>query len=257
MEATVREWIGHTAIDPDGTKIGKISDVYVDDETGRPEWLAVKTGLFGTHVSFVPLEGATADGDDIRLAFSKDVVKDAPHADPDGHLEPAEEQALYRHYRGGNGNRTDGHATEHVATQGRGTQGRAGGDERASSDDAMTRSEEQLRVGKDRQETGRVRLRKYVETEHEQVTVPVQREQVRVEREPITEANRGAAMSGPDISEAEHEVVLHEEQPVVDKQTVPKERVRLGTDTETDEESVEADLRKERIETDTDKTRDR
>jgi uncharacterized protein (TIGR02271 family) len=114
----------------------------------------------------------------------------------------------------------------------------------------MTRSEERLNVGTERQATGRARLRKYVTTENVTKTVPVQREEVRIEREPITDANRGAALSGPDISEEEHEVTLHEERPVIDKETVPVERVRLEKDTVTDQETVSEEVRKERIDTD-------
>ena len=119
----------------------------------------------------------------------------------------------------------------------------------------MTRSEEELRVGTAQQETGRVRLRKYVVTDQVQTTVPVQREEMRVEREPITDANRDQALAGPEISDEEHEVVLHEEVPVVDKQTVPKERVSLQKDTVTEERGVSEQVRKERIETEGDNRR--
>jgi uncharacterized protein (TIGR02271 family) len=112
----------------------------------------------------------------------------------------------------------------------------------------MTRSEEELRVGTTERERGRVRLRKYVTTEQVQQTVPVQRERVRVEREPITDANLDAATSGPDISEEEHEVILREEEPVVEKRVVPRERVRLDKDTVTGEERVAEELRREQIE---------
>ena len=116
----------------------------------------------------------------------------------------------------------------------------------------MTRSEEELRVGKAERERGRARLRKYVVTEEVQQTVPVQREEVRVEREPISEGNVDAAMDGPAISEEEHEVVLHEEEVVTDKRAVPKERVRLEKDTVTDQQQVSEEVRKERIEADGD-----
>ena len=119
----------------------------------------------------------------------------------------------------------------------------------------MTRSEEELAVGTTARERGRVRLRKYVTTEQEQVTVPVQREEVRVEREPITDANLDAAMTGPDITEAEHEVTLREEAPVVEKRAVPKERVRLDTDTVTEERQVTEEVRKEQIEVEGDRDR--
>jgi uncharacterized protein (TIGR02271 family) len=121
-----------------------------------------------------------------------------------------------------------------------------------NTDDAMTRSEEQVRVGTQNVETGRARLRKYVVTENVTQTVPVSREEVRVEREPITDANVGAATSGPDISEEEHEVTLHEERPVVEKETVPVERVRLDTETVTDQAQVNEEVRKEQIDVDGD-----
>jgi uncharacterized protein (TIGR02271 family) len=130
-------------------------------------------------------------------------------------------------------------------TEGRDVSGRA-------TDDAMTRSEERLRVGKERAETGRARLRKYIVTENVQTTVPVSREEVRIEREPITDANRDAAMSGPDLTEEEHEVTLTEERPVVGKETVPVERVRLGKEQITEEEQVSEQVRKEQIETEGD-----
>jgi uncharacterized protein (TIGR02271 family) len=118
------------------------------------------------------------------------------------------------------------------------------------TDDAMTRSEEEMHVGTEREERGRARLRKYVVTEQVEKTVPVQREEVRIEREPITGANRDEALSGPDISEDEHEVVLHEERPVIDKKVVPKERVRMEKDTVREDRNVSGEVRKERIEAD-------
>jgi uncharacterized protein (TIGR02271 family) len=127
------------------------------------------------------------------------------------------------------------------ATVGRDTSG-------PTTDDAMTRSEEELRVGTAQRERGRVRLRKYVTTEHVQQTLPVRRERARVEREPITDANLDAATSGPDVSEEEHEVILREEEPVVEKRVVPRERVRLDKDTVTGEERVAEQVRKEQIE---------
>jgi uncharacterized protein (TIGR02271 family) len=119
-------------------------------------------------------------------------------------------------------------------------------------DDAMTLSEERLRVGTQTQETGRARLRKYVVAENVTQTVPVQREEVRLEREPITDANAGDATSGPDFTESEHEVTLREERPVVEKEAVPVERVRLATDTVTDDVTVSEDVRKEEVDSDVD-----
>jgi uncharacterized protein (TIGR02271 family) len=255
----------------DGEKIGSIGQLYADDDTGEPTWVTVKTGLFGTSQSFVPVEGAHSQGDDLVVPYTKEHVKDAPRVDVDGHLTPEEEDRLYTYYD--RGARTYSDAREDVDLQGdadlnAGTpttgidrdrdldrdttsRGTVGHDTSGpNTDDAMTRSEERLHVGTEREATGRVRLRKYVTTENVTKTVPVQREEVRLEREPITDANRGAAMSGPDISEEEHEVTLHEERPVVEKETVPVERVRLDKDVVQDDVTVSEEVRKEHIDAD-------
>jgi uncharacterized protein (TIGR02271 family) len=252
---------GRTLVDPAGEKIGKVDEVYTDREGGQPEWALVHTGLLGTKQSFVPLRAASASGEDVRVTVDKQAVKDAPTVEAGQELSEAEERRLFEHY--GVPYTTEGSTTaqgapgdEYTAT-GAGAPGGAVGRDVSgpTTDDAMTRSEEELRVGTREREAGRVRLRKYVVTEHVQQTVPVQREEVRIEREPITDANAGAAMSGPEISEEEHEVVLHEEEPVVEKRVVPKERVRLDKDKITEEHQVSDEVRKERIDVDDDARR--
>jgi uncharacterized protein (TIGR02271 family) len=181
------------------------------------------------------------------LQVEKAHVKDAPGIDADGELSETEERQLFTHY-------DLGYETDRDAATGNGHDSTGNGHDVSgpNTDDAMTRSEEELRVATERREAGRARLRKYVVTETEERTVPVRREEVRVEREPITDGNVDQALDGPEISEEEHEVVLHEERPVVDKKTVPKERVRLTAEEHTDEQTVSEDVRKERIETDGD-----
>jgi uncharacterized protein (TIGR02271 family) len=237
---TARAWQGSTLVDRDGDRIGTIDGIYLDDQTGQPEWALVNTGLFGTKSTFVPLAQATQTGDEVRVPYDKQLVKDAPRVDVDQHLSEAEERQLWRHYG------LDYDRTTRRRATGRGAVGRDVSG--PTTDDAMTRSEEELRVGTAQRERGRVRLRKYVTTEQVQQTVPVRREKARVEREPITDANIDAATSGPDISEEEHEVILREEEPVVEKRVVPRERVRLDKDTVTGEERVAEEVRKEQIE---------
>jgi uncharacterized protein (TIGR02271 family) len=240
-----------TVVGVDGEKIGTVGQVYLDDQTGQPEWVTAKTGLFGTSETFIPLRDATLRGDDVQVPYGKDKVKEAPRIDDtEGHLSPDEEAELYRYYGlGFSDTRVDtGVATEGRADDARGTVGRDTSG--PTTDDAMTRSEERLHVGTESQETGRARLRKYVVTENVSQTVPVSHDEVRLEREPITEANVGAAMSGPDISEEEHEVTLEAERPVVQKETVPVERVRLDKETVTENVSVNDEVRKEQIELD-------
>jgi uncharacterized protein (TIGR02271 family) len=267
-----QQYIGRTATDLEGNKVGKIGQVYLDDRTGEPLWVTVSTGLFGNRQSFAPITGSAFDGDDVRLAVSKDTIKDAPNVDNDQHISGDEQNALYDYYgdnlvsrgagrqetgRAGLGDREEagyvadaGYSPDTAGTMDQSqtaadTGGYAPGETTAG--DAMTRSEERLNVGKETVEAGRARLRKYVVTENVTRTVPVSHEEVRVEREPITDANRDAALSGEPIGEDEHEVTLRAERPVVEKEAVPVERVRLTTDTVTEDAQVSESVRKEQI----------
>ncbi|HSK37497.1 MAG TPA: PRC and DUF2382 domain-containing protein [Actinomycetota bacterium] len=260
---TAQNWQGRTMVDPAGDKLGTIDAIYLDDETGQPEWATVTSGMFSAKTAFVPLAQARDTGASVQVPYDKQQVKNAPTMQADGNLSQDEEAELYRHYGldysehrsdsglpAGERDRDRDGIDDHVqdTAVGRDTSG-------PTTDDAMTRSEEELRVGTETRERGRARLRKYVTTEEQTVTVPVQREEVRVEREPITDANRDAATSGPAISEEEHEVTLREEEVVVDKRAVPKERVRLDKDTVTEERQVAEDVRKEQIEVEGDQDR--
>jgi uncharacterized protein (TIGR02271 family) len=256
---TVRGWQGRTMVDGGGDRIGSIEGIYADDQSGEPEWALVNTGLFGTKSTFVPIVQASERNGDVQVPYDKQLVKDAPRIEADQHLSEAEEQQLWRHYGLDYGAGQAGTAaqrqpdTEEIDRPvGAAAGGRRAGDDTAGRgvNEAMTRSEEELRVGTETRQRGRARLRKYVTTETQQITVPVQREEVRVEREPITDANLDAATSGPELTESEHEVVLHEERPVVDKEVVPRERVRLDTETVTEERQVGEEVRKEQIEVD-------
>jgi uncharacterized protein (TIGR02271 family) len=247
---TVQSWQGRTMVDPAGDKLGTIDAIYLDDETGQPEWATVTNGLFTAKTAFVPLAQAQPMGDSVQVPYDRQQVTDAPSMQADGSLSQDEEAQLYRHYglddtesRSESGLPAGTVDHNQDDTVGRDVSG-------PTTDDAMTRSEEELAVGTQTRERGRARLRKHVTTEQVTKTVPVQREEVRVEREPITDANLDAATSGPAISEEEHEVTLHEETPVVEKRVVPRERVRLDTETVSDERQVSEDVRKEQVEVD-------
>ena len=267
-------WRGQDLHGSDGEKLGKIEEIYLDAETREPEWALVTTGLFGTKQSFVPLREANTSGDGVSVPFDKSTVKDSPTIDPDGRLSQEEEAELYRHYgmeyseaqsgsglpdsgpTGGNGDRDFADTDRDVSDRDVSDRGTTGYDTSGpTTDDAMTRSEEELTVGKTERESGRVRLQKYVVEEEVTQTVPVRREEVRIEREPITDANVGDATSGPAISEEEHEVVLHEEAPVAEKRVVPKERVRLDKDVQTEDRQVSDTVRKEQVDVDGDADR--
>ena len=113
-------------------------------------------------------------------------------------------------------------------------------------DDATTRPQTRQNLGSEQPPAGRARLRKYVTTENVARTVPVQRQEIRIEREPITDENRDEVLSGPGRDD-EHEVILYEERVKVEKESVPVERVRIGTETVTEEVAVNGEVRKEHI----------
>ncbi len=258
---------GREVHDRDGDKIGTAGQVWTD-AAGLPTWVSVRTGLFGLNESLVPLQDADLADDRLVVPFDKATVKDAPNVDA-AHDEPLSQEEVdrlysyygvrphdsYQSYQAGAAAGNEYYADrdrepratdyEQGAGQGDGHYGTRGD---GIGDDAMTRSEERLNVGTEREQTGRARLRKYVATEHQSVDVPVTREEVRLEREPITDANRDDAFRGPDLTESEHEVTLHEERPVVQTETVPVERVRLGKESVTEERTVGGEVRKEQIE---------
>ncbi|MBM7173166.1 PRC and DUF2382 domain-containing protein [Streptomyces sp. G44] len=265
---------GLTAYDRTGEKIGSIERVYLDDRTGRPEWVTVKTGMFGMKESFVPLAGARLRGDDLHVTATKEAVKEAPRVDADQHLDPGQEHELYAHYGlarpgtapgmapTGTGTGTAG-TQEHPLTGAAGagvgagagagagkrefaTRAGMGKDEKAREE--LVRSEERLRIGTEEEEVGRARLRKTVVSEDVTTSVPLSHEEVRVVREPIREGERVRG----NIGEAETEVTLHAERAVVSKETVPVERVHLETEKVTETREVSDTVRKEQIEFDDD-----
>ena len=264
--------LGSDVYDADGDKIGGVGQVYLDDATGDPSWVSVSTGWFGGAQSLVPLSDANYDADGgLRVPYSKDVVKDAPRVEDDQHLSPAEEEQLYSYYSRTDYNDWDGRSfdatDDDVALAGtrrdvdfdrdvdvdvnrRGVDVDVdvdrGLDVDRDRDLSMTRSEERLNVGKEQVEGGRVRLRKYVTTEEQHVTVPVQKEVLSVERTPVEGDARAAGIIGE--GEQVEEVVLREERPVVTKETVAVENVAINKDVVTEQHEVTETVAKEHIE---------
>ena len=158
------DWQGRTLKDRNGDKIGTIDALYLDQQTDKPEWALVNTGLFGTKSSFVPLAGATPRGEDVVVGVETQQVKDAPKMAPNEELSEEQEAQLFRHY--GIDYTAEGSVT--ATDNARGAVGRDTSG--PTTDDAMTRSEEELRVGTAKHERGRARLRKYVVTEQVQKT---------------------------------------------------------------------------------------
>ena len=245
---------GHV-VGSDGENIGKVGEVYVDDASGQLSWVTVKTGLFGSRESFVPLDDATVNDDTITVPYDKAMIKDAPHAEPGDPLSPEQEDELYRYYNISAGmstqNTTAEYAAEHIektsTVAGAATTGAAlkTGRKDPEADGYLTRSEEQLRVGTQKVEAGRARLRKFVVTEQQTVTVPVRHDEVKIVREPL---KPGESVDGATIGEDAIEVTLMQDQVKVDKQVVGVEKVKLATETVTEQQQVTDAVRKEQIE---------
>ncbi|NKY89280.1 DUF2382 domain-containing protein [Nocardia veterana] len=235
-----------TVYDSHDDKIGKVKNIYVNNETGSPTWVAVSTGLF-RHDSLVPLVGAqhNPQADALRVSVDKEMVKSAPAVEQDGHISSQGEAELFRHYHVDPNHAGWDAYGRAVRGTGDGTGRQAQPGTNAPVDDrGMVRSEERLNVDTQREAVGTARLRKYVVTEDQTVTVPTSHEEVRVEREPVTSAD-----ARPDLGEQEQEVTLHRDRVTVDKETVPVERVRLAVDDVEEQQTVADTVRKERIET--------
>jgi uncharacterized protein (TIGR02271 family) len=323
-QTQVRELMGMSVTDTNGTKVGTIKQVYLNDDSGSPEWVTVHTGWFGMRESFVPLSGARKGQDTLQVPYDKETIKAAPNVDADEHLSHAQIVDLYRHYgvRPPGGRRSGGEAgtsetagdrsvsgaegaegaegktaagaagtagmagaagmAGHPEKDKRGTTGQAAGQGTSQSSGQaaaqpsgqpsgrpaggqtgrgmpaqsprggaeapmteITRSEEQMRIGTERHEAGRVHVHKWIETEMVERTIPVSHEELKIDREPITGARSDPKLT---VSEDDQEIILYEERPVIAKETVPVERVRLRTEQVQDEQTVRGELRKERIE---------
>lgn len=196
-------WIDQTAYDVNGNKVGTIEEIFYDNASRRPEWVSVATGMFGSKHAIVPIAGSSANTDDngpgLRLAFTKDEIKGAPHVDTDTPLTPDEERTLYSHYGYDYADSTNtnyGFGTNYRKAQ------RADKDFRYRNYDenrqdwhTQDRGHEEIvaeatAVSEEVQKTKvpeTVRLRKYQHTE----MVPVTKEEVRVEKSGDTTVNVG------------------------------------------------------------------
>jgi len=222
----------------DGEKIGSVEEVFVDQQTGQPEWIGLGTGFLGSKRALVPVAGADFREDAIYVPYSKEQVKNTPDIDSDEISQDTEAQ-LYAQYdldyseRRSETGLPEGAPPPAPSGRQRGTAGEAD----------VVRTEEELRVGKRDTEAGRARLRKWVETEPVETDVELQRETARVTREPIEQP-----VSDAEIGEQDIEVPLRGEEAVVQKEAVAKERIGLEKDVETERQTVGDEVRKERVE---------
>lgn len=265
-------------VDQNGDKVGSVGQVYLDDHTGAPAWVTVKTGLFGTNETFVPLDAADVDNGQIQVPYEKDFIKDAPSMDADRHLDDPQQDELYRYYSlQGSGYGTSGgyDTTDGDRVDDRDVTGTApvvdvdrqredAFDDRSelayddtarttgTDSDRMTLHEERVDVGTERVQTGRIRLRKHVVRDTETVTVPVEREEYEIVREPVSGARTG---DRSDLGEDEIDVAVHEERPVIDKDVVATEEVGVDRRVVTDERDVTTDVAREEVEVVEDDTR--
>lgn len=216
-----------------GERIGDVDEIYYDYETHAPAFIGIGTGFIATRRVLVPAEGATVAGDGVHIAYPRSLVEAAPDLG-DGHITDDQGAALYEHY----GLRPPQEAgladpatetTEMPVVEG-------------GAPPEVTRSEEELRVSKQPVETGRLRLRKWVETEPVELDVRLSRETAHIRREPVNEP-----VEGIELGEQEIEVRLSAERPVVEKVTVAKERIVLEKGVETQTQTIQDELRKERV----------
>ncbi len=221
----------------EGEKIGSVDEVFVDEETGQPEWIGLGAGFLKTKRALVPVAGAELREDAIYVPYSKQQVKNTPDIDADEISQETEAELYAQYGLDYSERRSDTGLPEGAPPSG--TRGRHG----TTGEADVVRAEEELHVGKRETEAGRARLRKWVETEAVETDVELRHERARVTREPIEQP-----VSGAEIGEEDVELELRREEPVVEKETVAKERIGLEKDVETERETVGDEVRKERVE---------
>jgi stress response protein YsnF len=229
---------GAPVYDMDGHKIGKVEEIFYDQQTRIPEWIGIGTGFFSNKRVLVPVKGAVAKDDGLIVAYSKQQVQDSPDIDEDEISQQCEAD-LTAYYGLGYSKQRSQTGLVEGAKRPPTRSGRRGRDE----DQAVTRSEEEIEVGKRPVEVGKARLKKWVETEPVALDVELQREVAHVTRERIDQP-----VGDHDFSEEEVDMPLHREKPVVQKRAVAKERVRLEKDVETEKQTVKDEVKKERVE---------
>jgi stress response protein YsnF len=252
-EREVSAAVGGTAYGANGDKLGTVEHFFVDDRTGAPTWVAVTTGLFGTRHSIAPAADATFTDGRLQLPVTAEALTSAPSLSGD-HLSPAEEDALRQHYAASAAPVTQ---PEETAMQGTAQNTAQETVPVPRTDGGMTRSEEQLRVTTERVATTRARIVKYVVTENVTITVPVRREEIRIEQVPLDAADDlpeeslvpsepadGTTTPGGGLPEV---IVLHTERPVVTVEVVPLERVRLRTEVVHGTETITEQVQREQI----------
>jgi uncharacterized protein (TIGR02271 family) len=272
------QYAGYTVVDEGGSKIGKVDDLFLD-ENNQPEYFGVKMGLLGTSSTLIPADIATINNEQgfVEVSQSKDSVKNGPAFDDDREITPEYENEV-RSYYGlgpiessgsyGDYEETNGHSgagTTDSTTAGTVGSGMSMGDTESGEfrehdrnqeglsqpgsdledEDELRvqRSEEELKAGTREREAGAMKVRKRVRTDREQLEVPTKHEEVTVERVPV----EGEATEAQ-IGEDEVTVPVTEEEVVVDKRAVAKEEIRLRKDVVEDTEVVEDDVRREEVE---------
>jgi uncharacterized protein (TIGR02271 family) len=239
-EQTLSSWLGHTALDRDGEPLGRVEELYLDEESDAPKWALLASAERPDDPPFVPLEGVQASGATLRLTVDRQAALSSPRVRAqDGVLAPSQEEELERHYAAP---RPAGAApTEVLQTV----------DDDADVHDGpveMVRSEEELVVTKRTVPRERVRFVKRIVTETVTRTVEVRREELHVERLPPDAAAPPGDTSGTPFAEEPMEIILMEEEVVITTRVVPRERVRLIRETVVGEEKLTAALRSERVE---------
>jgi len=267
------QYAGYTVVDQIGERIGKVDDLFVD-ENDQPEYYGVKMGFLGTSSTLIPADIATVDSEQgfIEVSQPKSTVKDGPAFDDDREITPefenevrsyyglgvatgAEDRGSYSGYSGEvgpgmyEGDTETGEFRGH-AEDDEGVSQSAGSDLEDEDELRVQRTEEELAAGTREREAGQLKVRKRVRTDREQIEVPTRHEEVSVERVPV----EGGATEA-EIGEDEVMVPVTEEEVVVGKRPVVKEEVRIRKDVVEDTEMVEEDVRREEIEVEDDTKR--
>jgi uncharacterized protein (TIGR02271 family) len=237
MTTQAEQLLGARVTGADGKVVGTIEQVFRDDVDGTPAWARVRSGKIGR---FVPLGSCQVTAEGVSVPFDAQKIMGGPNIDAGQHMSAAQAEELTRYY-----------GLTIPAQQPRGETGQMGQPGKLAEGDWLVRQEERLQVGIEQLESGRVRLHKYVDVENIEQPVHLFHEEYEIERIPLSAEDQDKISS--DLAEGELELVLHEERPVLRKERVAVERIRLRPRRVEEDTTVRDQVRKERVEIEPDK----
>ncbi len=232
-------WLGRQVLDSEGNQLGRIRDIYEDEETGQASWASVQGGILGTSTYYIPLNDAHLDDADVRVNYDYDMIRAAPkmHGDEFGKDMASELSNYYHHPQSetvANNTVTDNLDIDDDVVD----------EDNVVTDKSVDLHKEQLDIDTEARPYAKARLHKYTVTRNETITVPIVEEHAKLVFDDSPSARTDVT---PDFGDRDVEIVLNREEPVVTKQVVRAGTARVQIEQTQREVPITAEIREEKV----------